>query len=291
MSERLPVTEQTAITGVRVDVLKTAEIPTPYHYVFRARGNRLAQLRAGLSKHGELLRSPCLAYVVRHPDAGVLLIDTGLHTDAQSDLRSDFGLAMSLLFGGIEPAQTSYPRQLEAAGVEPTAVERVVMTHLHVDHTSGMRLLPRATFVCTRREWNAAHGRFAAAHGYVAHHLPPSTRMQLLDFERDGHGYAGFASTIDLLGDGSVRLISTPGHTHGHLSVLLRLAGGGEALIVGDAAYTVRSIDEQLLPMLTADDRASLRSLAQLKAFADTHPEAILVPTHDPEAWLALADR
>lgn len=70
--------------GVQLEVLRTAEIPTPHDYLFRARGHRLAQLRAGISKKGRMLQSPCLAYVIRHPELGVLLVDTGLHPDASS---------------------------------------------------------------------------------------------------------------------------------------------------------------------------------------------------------------
>ena len=100
-----------------------------------------------------------------------------------------------------------------------------------------------------------------------------------------GEPYATFAKTIDLLGDGTVRLISTPGHTVGHMSVLLRVAGDRRVLVVGDAAYTLRNIREEILPLLTADDETSVQSLRELKAFADSEPEAILVPSHDPSAW------
>jgi N-acyl homoserine lactone hydrolase len=282
------MTDQTDPPGVHLEVLRTAEIPTPYNYVFRAQGNRPSQLRAGLSKKGRMLQSPCLAYVVRHPDAGVLLIDTGLHPDASSDLRRDFGIAMSLLFRDLRPAETPFDDQLRSVGVEPKAVERVVMTHLHADHTSGMRLLPNATFICTQEEWAAANRRFAVANGYVGQHLPPASRMQLLDLTKDGEEHGPFARTVDLIGDGSIRLIFTPGHTNGHQSILLRLDDGRTVLLVGDAAYTLRSIREQLLPMITADDRASRNSLLELNAFAEQHPEATLIPTHDPDAWREL---
>jgi len=154
-----------------------------------------------------------------------------------------------------------------------------------LDHTSGMRLLPKAQFACSREEWLATQRRFAAGKGYVRHHLPSESRMRLLDFDRDGEPYATFAKTIDLLGDGTVRLISTPGHTVGHMSVLLRVAGDRRVLVVGDAAYTLRNIREEILPLLTADDETSVQSLRELKAFADSEPEAILVPSHDPSAW------
>ncbi len=275
--------------GVRLEVIHTADISTPYGYVFRAEGNRLTQLRAGFSTNGQTLRSPCLAYVVRHSTEGVLLIDTGLHPDATADLRKDFGVAMGLLFRGIRPSSIPFTEQLRERGIAPAEVERVVMTHLHVDHTSGMRLLPNATFVCTRQEWRAAHGRVPSASGYVGHHLPPESRMRLLDLAADGQPAAGFEHTIDLLGDGTIRLLFTPGHTHGHQSVLLKLDDGREVLVVGDAAYTLRSIEEEVLPMTTADDEASRRTLRQLNQFGRENPETILVPTHDPDAWRALA--
>jgi len=105
------------------------------------------------------------------------------------------------------------------------------MTHLHVDHTSGMRLLPRATFTCAREEWAAARRPLAAVKGYVSRHLPPASRMQLIDIERHGLAYGPFAKTLDLVGDGSIRLLATPGHTPGHLSVLLRVADGPPVLL------------------------------------------------------------
>jgi glyoxylase-like metal-dependent hydrolase (beta-lactamase superfamily II) len=109
--------------------------------------------------------------------------------------------------------------------------------------------------------------------------------MELLDFDERGERHGPFSSTIDLLGDGSIRLISTPGHTRGHMSVLLRVAGGRQVLVVGDAVYTLRSVREERLPLLTTSDEDYLRSLREIKAFSEQEPDAILVPTHDPTAW------
>jgi N-acyl homoserine lactone hydrolase len=274
--------------GVELVVIVTATIRTPYGYVFRQPGNRLARLRAALSAGDEALISPCLAYVIRHPSAGVILVDTGMHPDAGVDLRKDFGVGMGLLFRGLRPAAKPFDDQLRELGVEPDDVRSVAMTHLHVHHTSGMRLLPNANFICSNVEWRSAHSRFASGRGYVAHHLPPEERITLLDFDRDGEAFGPFRTSLDFLGDGTVRLLFTPGHTKGHMSMLLRLTDGSQVLLVGDAAYTVRSLREQLLPMLTDDDEASRRSLRELREFSDDDPDAILVPTHDPVAWQSL---
>jgi len=275
-------------TGVALDLMVTAEVPLPRAYAFRRSGNRVTRVLAGLDPRAKPVRSPCLAYVIRHPAAGAILIDTGMHPDASTHLRRDFGGPMSVLFQGLKTATLSFDEQLRALDVDPSQVERVVMTHLHVDHTSGMRLLGNAEFACAREEWAGTRERLAARNGYVRHHLPPESRMQLVDFHRDSEPYGPFATTIDLLGDGSVRLVFTPGHTAGHMSVLVRLAHGAQVLVVGDAAYTLRNIEQEILPMLTADDEASMRSMREIKAFAQSEPEAIVVPSHDPSAWHAL---
>ncbi|HEX8743489.1 MAG TPA: N-acyl homoserine lactonase family protein [Thermoleophilaceae bacterium] len=263
--------------AVEVTVLPSGELRMPNAYAYR------------LHLDPGVMRAPCLAFALRHPEAGTILVDTGLHPDAHRSLRDDFGLPMSLTFATLRPTAEPFDAQLRGIGIEPEEVERVVMTHLHVDHTSGMRLLPNARFACARDEWRAATGRGAGAKGFVAHHLPPEERMELVAFEEDGEPHGPFARAIDLLGDGSIRLLSTPGHTPGHMSVLVRAADGAQVLLVGDAAYTMRNVEEQLLPLVTADDSAYARSLRELKAFAEAEPDATLVPSHDPDAWHDLA--
>jgi N-acyl homoserine lactone hydrolase len=244
---------------VELEVMLTGETPTPEGYVFRGGGigvTRVASvLASGLLPIGGTVNLACVAYIVRHPSAGTILIDTGFHPDASGDRRKDFGLAMSLVFRSLRPAEEPYEAQLQARGVEPSSVKRVIMTHLHVDHTSGMRLLPHAQFICSRREWQAANGHGAEAKGFVAHHFPPESRVDLVDFELAAEPYGPFGETIDLLGDGSIRLVSTPGHTQGHLSVLLQLTDNRRVLVVGDAAYTLRSIERQILPLITVNDK------------------------------------
>jgi glyoxylase-like metal-dependent hydrolase (beta-lactamase superfamily II) len=277
-----------AAVEVRVEVIRTAEIRMPYVYAYRPDGNPLSRVAGLVRPGGEALRSPCLAYVLSHPQAGTILVDTGFHPDASEDPRKDFGLPMSLIFRGLRTPADAFDQQLRARGVDPAAVERVLMTHLHVDHTSGMRLLPNARFTIAEREWSAATARGATGKGFVAHHLPGAAKVDLVDFRTGGKQHGPFSHTLDLLGDGSIRLVSTPGHTPGHMSVLLRASGGRTVLLVGDAAYTLRNVREGILPLLTASDRAYRRSLHEIAAFAESDPHATLVPSHDPDAWREL---
>ena len=111
-------------------------------------------------------------------------------------------------------------------GLDPTSIGLVVMTHLHYDHASGISQFPGATFVVTEREWRAAHRRASAVRGYVRGHFDHPFDWRTLDFHAPGvTSFATFGRSLDLFGDGSVIILFTPGHTHGHMSVVLRLAG------------------------------------------------------------------
>ena len=274
-----------AAATVTVEVIRTGELRMPYAYAYRPAGNPLGKVADVVRAGTETLRSPCLAFVLRHPEAGTILVDTGFHQDANGDRRRDFGLPMSLMFAKLRTPGEPFDEQLRARGVVPEDVERVVMTHLHVDHTSGMRLLPNARFTIERREWRAATARGATAKGFVGHHLPPEERVDLVDLGGEGEPHGPFDRTHDLLGDGSIRLLATPGHTPGHTSLLLRAEDGRTVLLAGDAAYTLRNVREGILPLLTADDTAYRDSLRQLAEFDEREPDATIVPSHDPDAW------
>lgn len=277
----------TTRVAVELDVLHFARLPTPYDYAHRPPGRGLRRWITGFRAGPDALDVPCLAFVLRHPSEGVVLVDTGLHP-ASHESVADFGPAMRLVFRGLKPVGPPYGEQLRALGVAPDDVRNVVMTHLHVDHTSGMRSLPIASFVCSQQEWAAARAPRAALKGYVAAHLPGRDRMQLVDVERDGIPRGPFLRTLDLFADGSIHLIATPGHTPGHLSVLIQTSAHDEVLLVGDAAYTTRNIAEGILPLLTDDDTASLESLRQLHEFSTAASNAPLIPSHDPAAWRRL---
>jgi glyoxylase-like metal-dependent hydrolase (beta-lactamase superfamily II) len=154
------------------------------------------------------------------------------------------------------------------------------MTHLHFDHAGGTAQFPDATFVVSRPEWDDPPSTLK---GTYAHH-----RDQVDDwrtYELPEQPWEQFSRTVDLFGDGSVRLVATPGHTPGHVSVALRLAGGRTCLLVADAAYARRSLDDRDVPLICPDVKAYLRSLDELRAYAAAHPDALVVCGHDPWEW------
>jgi N-acyl homoserine lactone hydrolase len=261
----------------------------PPAYLMREPG-RLAALRAfgvGVRKDA-WVPIPIVAFLLEHPGAGAVVIDTGLHPSAAVKPAESLGRLGTLAFRDLQmDAGQALPAQLRERGIEPGSVGTVVMTHLHIDHASGISEFPGATFVVSRAEWDAAttQGR---RHGYMTRQFDHAFDYRLLDFEGAGaSSFSGFARSFDLFGDGSVRAVYTPGHTLGHMSIVLR-TGSGEVLVAGDAIYSHRNLDETRLPHRTEDDHLYRRSLREMQQYVRETPDALVIPGHDWDAWQEL---
>jgi len=280
----LPLPGGRADATVRVHPLRCGEVLMPPRAMDRPSG-RAAQLRGmGLTTpRSRWSWIPVPVFLVEHPTAGRLLIDTGFHASVQDKARTSLGRRQAWLLPAREAPGESAPEQLRARGVEPDEIAVVVMTHLHNDHASGVVQFPQATFVVKAEEWRAAcDGGFSK--GYRHEHFDQPLHWRTITYCA-AQPYAGFARTVDLFGDGSVRLLSTPGHTRGHQSVLLALQDR-ELLLTADAAYTLRAIDEELVPIFVFGGEDNYRrSLAQIRDFVRQKPDAVVIPGHDARVW------
>jgi glyoxylase-like metal-dependent hydrolase (beta-lactamase superfamily II) len=231
--------------------------------------------------------APIPAFLVEHPTAGPILIDTGLHPSVAVDKKQNVGRMLAMTVARpweMEPDQ-AVPDQLRKLGIEPAEVRLIVMTHLHLDHASGMVQFPGATFVFSKQEWEKANEPRAVTDGYVHKHFDHAFDYRLLDFDDPDVGsFAGFGRSFDLLGDGSIRVAFTPGHTMGHMSVILR-GGEREVLVTGDAAYTRHALDTGHKPWLMQDEHLFARSLREVQRYIERTPSAVVVPGHDMDAF------
>jgi N-acyl homoserine lactone hydrolase len=236
---------------------------------------------------------PCPAFLIRHPSAGAILVDTGLHPSIATDKRENFGgLGARLGKPDLEPGE-DVPAQLRKRGLEPGEIPVVVMTHMHIDHTSAISEFPQSAFVVSAIEWEAATvGPKALLNGYRRPHFDYAFDYRTIDFSRGNvDSYASFGRTWDLFGDGSIRLAYTPGHSAGHMSVIARLKQR-DFVIGGDATYTAGQLagTAPLAPR-PFDAHNYRRSLQELKLFSREYPDAIVTPGHDPEFFAKLEKR
>jgi N-acyl homoserine lactone hydrolase len=239
------------------------------------------------------VRVPIPAFLIRHPSAGAILVDTGLHPSIGTDPGQNFGgVAARTAKPSLSPGD-DVPSQLRERGLDPGEIPIVVMTHLHMDHTSAISEFPQSTFVVSDTEWRfASRVGNPAMHGYHRPHFDYAFEYRSVDFDGESiDSYASFGRTFDLFGDGSIRLAYTPGHSPGHMSVIARLAAD-DFVIGGDVLYMLAQLDGEIPGPPRPHDAHNLRrSLQELRLFRRQFPGAVITPGHDPDFYAALERR
>jgi N-acyl homoserine lactone hydrolase len=183
-------------------------------------------------------------YLVKHAK-GWFLWDTGI-ADAVAAMPN--GLAPA------DPKAVTWRRpktlaaQLEQLGLKPDDVKMMAVSHTHPDHTGNVELFPQATLYVQKAEydWPGANNE---------PRFKPSHPVELL------------AGDKDVFGDGSVTILSTPGHTPGHQSLLVKLPKTGAVVLSGDAVHFKDNWDNRRVPSMNANKD---QSTASMQKIADT---------------------
>jgi N-acyl homoserine lactone hydrolase len=274
---------------VKLHPLNTGELPGPPAWFEREEG-RLAGLHAAglMVDRSTFMRIPVPAFLVEHPGVGPMLIDTGLHPSVAVDPKQNFGRMLAYYYRGLKMnAEQAVPAQLRARTLDAADIRFVLMTHMHVDHASAISEFPATTFVVSQQEWDQLESG-KPTDGYVRRQYDFGFDFRTFDFDSPGtDSFATFGRSFDLFGDGSIRAVFTPGHTHGHTSYVLRLRER-EVLIACDAAYTMRTLEEDVLPYKMADEHQFRRSLKEIQRYRERTPGALIIPGHDWGTFSAL---
>ena len=227
---------------------------------------------------------PIYCTVIEHLE-GLIMIDTGIPATANDPVY--FPPHIRLLQRSapfqITPEQEIGP-QMRARGLDPRDVRWVISTHLHQDHDGGMDYFPNAEFLIGRKEWEAGAGWGGRMNGYFNWRWAKIT-PRLVDFTDDAYRSFERSEAVTRLGD--IRLVPTPGHSKGHLSVVVE-QGDHIVFVAGDSAYSqdllVNDVIDGVGPS-PQDEHDSHRRILELARQVPT----IFLPSHDPEAEDRLA--
>ena len=223
---------------------------------------------AGLTDRPEPIQ--IFVHVLRHPTRGVFLVDSGVSRKLIDDpAGAGVGWVIRQMMHtermkiGVDTA--SLIRQLG----QPLA--GVLLTHLHLDHITGMPDVPAGTPVYAGPGETGERGFFNLfSNGTVDGLMDAQQPLQEWTYRPDPDGR--FAGVVDVFGDGSVAALWMPGHTAGNTAYLVRTPRG-PVLLAGDTCHTRWGWDHQVPPGNFSSDRPrSAVSLAALHALTTRHP-------------------
>ena len=219
---------------------------------------------AGIFRRGDdmdkAIRYPVPAYLIETATERIL-IDTGLNPAAIANPAAHYGRPDVFAVFALEQEQ-SVAEQLDLG-----TLTKVVLTHLHWDHVGGLQLIPAfVPVVIQRAEWQAGHDDAAVRRNNF---LP-------LDYADDNREMILVDGDHDLLGDGSVELLLTPGHTPGHQSIRI-----GDLVLGIDVAHFASGLDDFRFPVFADDHAQQRRSADRLREMRDSG--LTVIPGHDPE--------
>lgn len=199
-------------------------------------------------------------FLIQHPTRGWLLWDTGL-----PDLVHWFPWGMHE-HNMVLRLQRRLVDHLADLGLVPDDITFVGISHLHFDHTGGAHDFPHATWIVPDAEVKWAMEPQTPEGVY----LPSLDLIHKVQRINPTDGY-------DIFGDGSVKVISTPGHTPGHVSLLLNLRNAGPIIIAGDLWHLEESRRNRSVPRYNVDRQQTLESMDRLERLAaSTHAKIIV---------------
>jgi glyoxylase-like metal-dependent hydrolase (beta-lactamase superfamily II) len=235
-------------------------------------------VHAGLHDHKEPIQ--IYLQVVRHPNHGFFLIDTGVAEKFAKD-PAIVGVGWVLRkHGGIERME-GQPSTAAVIASQDVPLTGVILSHIHLDHVSGLPDIPQKTPIYIGpNEANASLFLNMFAKGTNDRMLAGRPPLKEFDIPADPDGK--LEGAIDVFGDSSFFAILTPGHTVGHLSFLARTTTG-PVLLATDVSHTRWGWDHGVEPGTYLWNREkSHKSLVELKALSDRHPAMTVKAGHQP---------
>jgi glyoxylase-like metal-dependent hydrolase (beta-lactamase superfamily II) len=231
---------------------------------------------------------PINVYVIEHAK-GLILFDTGQDRASVTDGTYFPGGFTGLIYDRLARfrigEQDTLTAQLATLGYAPADVGTAIVSHLHQDHIGGLRELTAADLLVSADEWAELSKAAPELRGFLRQHiqLPGLTWHHLTMEPANDPSLAPFTESLDVMGDGSLMLLPTPGHTAGSMSLLVRRGTKAPLLLTGDLTYGAEILERRQIPGV-GRRRDLAVTTGKVLALKQQMPDLVVLPAHDPTA-------
>lgn len=238
---------------------------------------------------------PINAYLIEHRH-GLVLFDTGQDRASVTDdayfPKGLTGVLYDRLARFHIGEQETLAARLATLGYAPADVGTAILSHLHQDHMGGLPELRGADLLVAEAEWAELSKLAPELRGFLRQHIQlPGLHWHQIGFEpTHDSALAPFSEALDVMGDGSLILLPTPGHTPGSVSLLVRRRARSPLLLVGDLSYGADLLERGQLPGVGAR-RQLAEATRKVLALKQRMPGLVILPAHDPTAAQRLLER
>lgn len=270
----------------------------------------LHMLKVGSCRHLECMAArggalalvdfPALCALIRHPERGWILYDTGYseHFFSATEPWPE-RLYRNILPANLPPTE-ALSCQLAQFGIAAEDISLVIISHYHGDHIAGLRDFPNARFVAlgadTRRLQMLQGKRLRSTMKAQLHSLLPPDFFPRLVAADDSVSrrlpawMAPFVHGFDLLGDGSLLAVPLPGHSDGQLGLFIPDADGRAVFLLADSCWSLPACIEGRLPsrlalFVSAERRRFEQTFFAVRELALREAAIALLPSHCTSAW------
>jgi glyoxylase-like metal-dependent hydrolase (beta-lactamase superfamily II) len=218
---------------------------------------------------GQSIEFSSTCWLIKHGSEW-LLWDAGVPEAAHNDPRG-WSTLPKLIVYHLDKTLTD---QLAEIGLMPSDIASVAISHTHGDHIGNVRLFPNSAILMQRADYswiNSPNG-------------PNDNVNQLMALARELLGTPKNLQLIDgdtdVYGDGSVTLVSTPGHTPGHQSLLVHLKNSGFIILSGDVVHSEENFEKNIVPSLNTNKAESIASMETIRQMIAMYTATLFI-NHD----------
>jgi glyoxylase-like metal-dependent hydrolase (beta-lactamase superfamily II) len=227
---------------------------------------------------------PIWVWVIEHPE-GIVMIDTGeiaavnnpdylVHESAYARFIAD-----SISKFQIDEKE-ELDRKLAGVKLKTEDVKLIILTHLHLDHTDGIRFFPKTEFMVNEYEYKHPYSNLPTT--YPSWFKPNTVKYKPNRVEV-------FDAAYPITSSGDLLYVPTPGHTNGHSSIIFK-TDDFDIVFAGDISYTQEQVISGELPGAHIDFDKSKQTYQNIMAYAKQR-KTVYLPSHDGNAAQRLNSR